>query len=107
MSNLAIKMTDSNAAQISFSADENGDHLTVCDSTNHIINITDGHFTRRIQRELFRLRTNDYNGNVAVKLGDGPRVNLDNSLWCDLADALFAFTLNIDVGNLIGLEAAA
>lgn len=107
MSNISIDMIGPMSAQILFSTNQNGDRLLAGNSTKHTVNITDGHFLRRIQGELFRLKNHKYTGTVALKLGDSPRMNLDVSLWSDLADALFAFVINVDVSNLIGVDAAA
>ncbi len=101
MSNLAIEMTGPNSARISFSAARSGDFLTAGNEFRQTVNVTDGQFLRRIQGELFRLKNFKYEHNVALKLGDAPRMNLDSTLWSDLADALFAFVLNVEVGNLV------
>ncbi|MDE1830460.1 MAG: hypothetical protein KGI25_09075 [Thaumarchaeota archaeon] len=100
-------MTGPNSALISFTANQNGNFLTAGNSVQHKINIVDGQFLRRIQGELFRLKNSKYEHNVALKLGDSPRINLDSSLWSDLADALFAFVINVEVGNLDELAVAA
>ena len=101
MSNLAIEMTGSTSAQISFTSNQDGNHLTAGASTKHIINITDGTFLRKMQGELYHLKNSKYEHNVALKLGDAPRMNLDSSLWGDLADALFAFVLNVECKDLL------
>lgn len=107
MSNISIDMTGPNSAQICFTANRNGDCLVAGNSTRHVINIVDGDFLRRIQGELFRMKNFEHDGTIALKLGDAPRMILDISLWRDLADALFAFVLNVSVGNLMELDAAA
>lgn len=107
MSNLSINMTSISSAQICFTADRKGDYLIAGNSTTHTINITDGHFLRRIQGELFRLKKCQYDGYVAVKLGDEPRMKMDNSLWVDIADALFAFVLNVNFSKVESLIQAA
>lgn len=107
MSNLNIEMTSPNSAVISFTSKRNGDSLTAGNDTKHTINITDGHFLRKIQGELYRLKASKYEHNVALKLGDSPRINLDSSLWSDLADVLFAFVLNVEFSKVEDLLAAA
>lgn len=104
MSNLSIEMTGPKSARISFTANQEEGVLVAGDQIQHIINISDGQFLRRIQGEMFRLKESDRDFNVALKLGDSPRLNLHTSLWHDLNDALLAFIFNISVGDL--LEAA-
>ena len=69
--------------------------------THHTINITDDDFLRRVAGELFYLRKMKHAGEVTLKIGDSPRITIDESLWRDLADALLAFTINVDVGECI------
>lgn len=107
MSNLAIKMTGSASAQITFSAAREGDYLVAGDEVQHTINITDDQFLRRTQGEMFRLKDSDRDFIVKVKVGDGARLNLHSSIWHDLCDAILAFIMNIDVSKLLDLPMAA
>lgn len=107
MSNVEIEMTGPDSARVSFSTNQNGTFLTAGNQTQHTINITDRQFLRKIQGELYRLKNSQYEHNVALKLGDSQRMNLDSSLWSDLADALFAFVLNVEFSKVEDLLAAA
>lgn len=97
MSNVSIVMTGADSACVTFSSRQKGDCLTVGIETQHTVNISDGHFLRRMSGEFFRLRNANISGTIALKLGDAPRMKLDDTLWHDLADALIAFTMNIDL----------
>ena len=102
MSNLSITMIGPDSARICFSSASRGTCLVAGSDAHHTINILDGDFLRRVAGELFKLRNMKYTGDVTLKIGDHPRITIDESLWRELADALLAFTINVDAGTLLG-----
>ena len=107
MSNLSIAMTGAESAQICFSSTHRGECLATGNDVHHAINITDGDFLRRVASELFKLRRLRYEGPITLKIGDSSRIRIDESLWHDLADALLAFTINVDASKLVGMAKSA
>src|SRR5277367_4544636 len=98
MSNLRIELVNPKKAKITVSVFPMGDYLTEGKSHKFEFELDDNPIMRKIQGELHVLKNNNYNGLAKITIGN-KTYQLDSSIWRDLADALFAFILHLDIGS--------
>ena len=55
---------------------------------------------RLIVANLLNLKCQNFTGSISIKFSDIHKVHLHKSIWMELTDALFAFTLRTDLLKL-------
>jgi hypothetical protein len=98
MSDLRIELVNPKRAKITVSVFPMGNYLTEGKSHKFEFELDDNPTMRKIQNELFLLKANNFNGLANVTIGN-KLYRLDSSIWRDLADALFAFIIHLDVAS--------
>jgi hypothetical protein len=101
MSNLSIRKTGPSSAVIAVSVCKMGNYITSGRTDDVNIHIEDGKTVRELTSDLFALRGRNFDGLVDVEFPNQQKITMDSSIWTDLADALFAFTLCVDTANLL------
>jgi hypothetical protein len=95
-----IRKTGPTTAEITFSVFRIGTFLTAGRTESVVVDVEDSDDLRAISANLNHLKTNNFTGLVNVNFGNGKKYQMDQSLWPELADALFAFSLCVDCANL-------
>lgn len=62
--------------------------------------LTDNEELRLLTANLNVLKQQDFKGALTVKFSDSHIIKMHSSIWTELANALFAFTLRIDLLKL-------
>lgn len=100
MSNLVLRRTGTKSAEIVVSVCRLGDFITAGESSLVSIKVVDNPVVRALCANLYGLKSKKFNGLVSISVMPCRKYSMDQSIWYDLADALFAFTLCIDAESL-------
>jgi hypothetical protein len=97
---LCLHKTGPSTADIILSVFRVGSFITGGRSETITVKVQDNDNLRSISANLNHMKKNNYPGLVTVNFGKGQRYDMDQSVWHELANALFAFSLCVDCANL-------
>lgn len=97
---IQLVKTGPNTANVVFSVFRIGSFITHGQSEQITISIEDNPEIRLISANLTHMKTNNFPGLVTVKFDQDHNYQMDQSIWHELADALFAFSLCVDIIKL-------
>lgn len=100
MKAVSIQKTSSSTANIVMSVFRIGSFLTAGRSETIIVAIEDSDNIRSISANLNHQKNTKYQGLMTVNFGKGQKYQMDQSIWHEVANALFAFSLCVDCAKL-------
>ncbi len=100
MSDLSIRKITDDQCEVSVTVCKLGNFITEGRSEKVSIPIKDCEDIRSLSANLNHLKINKPSGIVDITFQNGQKYSMCHSIWHDLADALFTFTLNADCVKL-------
>lgn len=97
---ISLDKTGSDTADITISVFRIGNFITAGKTELITIHIQDNDNLRSISTHLNHMKENNFPGLVKISFNDKQKYQMDQSVWRELADALFAFTLCVDCANI-------
>jgi len=93
---LHLRPDGPDACYFHFSVCRLGNFLTAGRTSTVTVWIEDSDDIRVLSAHLYHLKTTKFDGLVRVTFNEDQFYTMDQSLWMELADALFAFSVSID-----------
>lgn len=97
---LHLRRDGEDAVYLDFSVCKLGHFITAGRTSQVTVRIEDSPDIRALTGYLFQLKANKFDGVVRITFNEDQYYIMDQSLWGELADGLFAFTLSIDCAKL-------
>jgi hypothetical protein len=97
---LRLRSDGADACYFEFSVFQIGNFITAGRTSKVTVRIEDSPDIRALSAHINQLKTDKFDGLVRVTFNEDQYYTMDQSLWIELADGLFAFSLSVDCARL-------